>query len=147
MPERELTKQQCLVRDLRDLADYLEARQFPKWARIHVGTVYVFCNSAEEFGDAVSVLGECTKNANDLYLNATHYVGNLECQVTVSREKACERVKVGEKVIPATPEHVIPATPERSEDVYDWKCPQSFIALADNTAPDLDESDVEAATA
>ena len=48
--------------------------------------------------------------------------GHVDYSVQVYKETVCEKVQVGEEVIPAQPEQVIPAKPERVESVYEYKC-------------------------
>jgi hypothetical protein len=44
------------------------------------------------------------------------------------KEQTCERVKVGEIVIPAKPERILPAEPEQVVEQFEWKCPESILA-------------------
>jgi hypothetical protein len=49
----------------------------------------------------------------------TRRFGDLELDININKDNSCERVKVGERVIPAQP--------ERTEPVYEWKCPDSLL--------------------
>jgi len=94
-------------------------------------TVYVFCDSKESFAKNTTVLGGFTKSADDAgtWVNANKPFGQHSLQVTIERQKVCEKVKIGTKVILAKPETVIPASPEKEEDIYEYKCPESFLGM------------------
>lgn len=54
--------------------------------------------------------------------------GGVKLRTYAPRETVCQRVKVGTKVMPATPEVTLPAKPERVEEIYDWICPDSILS-------------------
>ena len=116
-----------MVKDLRAMADFLEQKEFT--GRFGEVPVYIFCDSKEIFSKNVAAMGSFAKSA-DSWINATKRFGNVKLEVTAERSVVCEKVKVGEKIIPATEEQIIPAKPERKEDIYEYKCPESFIGLS-----------------
>ncbi len=50
-------------------------------------------------------------------------------QVWGKKEAVCERVVVGTRTVAAKPQQIIEAIPEREEEIVEWKCPPSFVAL------------------
>lgn len=51
----------------------------------------------------------------------------VKLELFIEREKVCQKVKVGEKVVPATPETVVPAKPETVEPIYEWQCTDPLL--------------------
>ena len=39
--------------------------------------------------------------------------------INIDKQQTCERVRVGERIVAATPEHV--------EPLYEWRCPESLL--------------------
>ena len=140
--ETEMTNKQRTVRDLRSLADFLEGAELDDNSRPSIGKCYIFCQDAQQFGQAVATLGACRKSQFDKYLNADRMFGDLCLQVTIPHKKVCQRVKTGTRIIrakpevtiAAKPEEILPAEQERVEDIYEWKCPDSFLALSKKDA-------------
>lgn len=52
---------------------------------------------------------------------------NVRVFLMLDKTKTCQRIEVGERVVPAQP--AMPAQPERVEKVYRWECPESLLAL------------------
>lgn len=113
---------------LRDLADFLEAHPIKEVRR---QTVHVFCDSRQEFADELRKIGRAEKEYGAEWFWARKTFGPIELQLSIERNLLCERVKTGERVIPAQPERTLPAEPERVEEVYEWKCPESILAPRD----------------
>lgn len=130
-----ITVKEKFVKELRALADFVEEKDFDfeKKAPSSV-TFYVWCTDKKDFAQKSKLLGSFKKSA-DNWLNATKSFGDfVNLQVTITREYVCKKVKVGTKIIPATekkivPEQIIPAEPEKEVEVYEYKCPESFIDL------------------
>lgn len=122
-----------LIRSLRDLADYLETKEFDL-GHTTIGTVdvYLFCDDGQAFLKNVKVMGGFQREFNDYSAQAVKKFGMAKFIVHSSREQVCERVKVGVEVRPAEPERVIPAQPERVVDKYEYKCPESLLAGQEN---------------
>jgi len=125
------TNKQQFVRTLREIADYLESRPFDE--DLEYGDIYktVFCRNKAEFGRTVAAAGNVEKNAEGNYLDANIMFGYSKLQFTIAKKLTCQRIKVGEKTIPATEEFTVPAEPERVEEVYRYECPDSFLSLKD----------------
>ena len=132
-----MNKKESFVKQLRDLAQLIEERDFDfEEANISSTNFFLFCKNKEAFGRNSKALGSFNKDASTSWLNSTKSFGeNINLQVTIERNQVCEKVKVGTKIIPAKPaevipEKTIPAQEEREEDVYEYKCPESFVELA-----------------
>ncbi len=128
------TNKQRFVRTLREVAEYIESRPFDEDLQFIDPDFYVHCTDKNQFGEAAAAAGNFEKSSDGEYLHATINFGYTKFQIEIAKEFSCRRVKVGEKVIPATEEHTVPAEPERVEDVYKYECPESFLALKDEAA-------------
>jgi hypothetical protein len=63
------------------------------------------------------------------YLKFEHaFSPMVKFQIFTDREHICERVQVGEIVIPARDETLLPAKPEERIPKYEWRCPDSILA-------------------
>lgn len=92
-----------------------------------------------EFKDPKTILaavakagGKVAKNYTETEIQVEVRFGSILLRYDAPREKVCERVKVGEKIIPAK---VVPAReemfiPEKVEEIFEWKCPESLLAGA-----------------
>ncbi len=124
-----------LPESLRAMADFIESRDFDTVGLLVCEpNVMLFCKDAVQFGANVAALGDCKKNSDkvDGYVRAEKSFGVCNVKVLAGHEKVCEKVAVGTKTIPAAP--ALEATPEREETVYEWKCPDSFLGLANARA-------------
>ena len=132
-----MTKKEQFVKELRELANFVEGSEFGDDFKVSNQTFHLFCHSKDEFKKRVKALGNFEKSA-DLWLNATKRFGDfISFQVTIMRDIVCKKVKVGTKIVPAQeekviPEQIIPAKPESVEDVYEYKCPESFLDLEED---------------
>ncbi len=56
-------------------------------------------------------------------------VGDFTIEFNFKREEVCKKVLKEVKVLPAEPARTveIEATPERTEEVWDWECPDSIL--------------------
>lgn len=127
-----------LIRALREVANFLEGN--PQ-ERIYSSIVLsLFPQGKEELlRVASSGFGTLHKKTigDSLYALEKRFCKTPEVflQWVVNREAVCQRVKVGEKELPAEPEMVLPAKPEviipakpaRVEPIYEWKCPPSLL--------------------
>lgn len=132
------TNKQRFVRTLREAADYIESRPFDEDIRFATTNFHVFCDEAVQFSKHVAAAGNAEKSGDDGYLNATIRFGQLAIQICIKQEDICTRVRTGTKVVPAQP-----ATPERTEDVYKYQCPDSFLALKDGPVTEIVETEVQ----
>ena len=122
------TNKQGFVDGLREMADFVEGSDLDI-STICNSTFFLFCQSKEDFARQSRALGTFKKESCGGYVNATKHFGRLRLQVTAGHSLVCEKVKTGERVIPAKPEITTPAEPERVEETFEWKCPESFLAL------------------
>jgi hypothetical protein len=119
--ETEVTLKQKFVDGLRALADFIDESSLPENAGYTQSEFYVFCRDARDFSQTVSSLGSCKKSFENGYLNATKTFGDSRLQVTIDQELVCTKVKVGERIVAARPQSV--------EEIYEWECPPSFLAI------------------
>jgi len=128
------------IQALRDLANFLEQRDFPEnwidkdrtygYNRYPPVSLYLFTKDKQLFGQCMKAIGTCTKNATEGYLEIRRVEPTFSIEINANRSQVCEKVIVGKKVIPSKPEEIIPAEPEKEVDIVEWKCPESFLALA-----------------
>lgn len=123
MTNEEKTWRQQFVAGLRELADFYEQHEcVPEFVSILNG----FVDTAEQLVAARRALGARKKELHgisDELIGFTRSFGPLNLTIIAKREEVCQRVKVGEKIIPARPERTLPAEPEKREPVYEWECP------------------------
>ena len=85
-------------------------------------------------------IGTFKKDGDSWYTRVTH---TLEHGATVSisakRDTVCKKLVVGKKIVPSAPERIIPAMPEHEEDIVEWECPESFLAMKDEVEPSITE--------
>lgn len=115
-----------LLRKQAEVIEKLPDRFWVNESRIGIG-----CKDKESVAEvARSLGGEWEKEASDIYFYLNRTVGDCKDAIYAYAERkvVCERVKVGEKVVPAQPETLVPATPERVEEVYKWVCPDSILS-------------------
>lgn len=118
------------VKDLRDLADYLETHNFELdkgdclWGNGHI---YLSCDKIPSFKKNIKAMGPFEKAAGD-DLEANKRFGSFTFQVYIARNKVCKRVVTGKRIIPAKP-----AEPEREEEIVKYECPKSFYDIQENT--------------
>ena len=131
---------QDTIDGLRKFCDWLEANPQPKYDVCE--TNLQICPDAERFsGVAKSIGGKMQKRINgDLFCLDAELSAKVKLAIVVKRDAVCERVKVGERVIPAQPEvelpaKVIPAKAEVIEEIYEWKCAESIFTNAKQRKP------------
>lgn len=93
--------------------------------------VSIFAENLQHFLELRRSLGMHDKYGDDDWLSFRREITPmLKICLHVNKAKTCQRVLVGEKVVPASPEIRIPATPERVEKEYRWVCPESLLDAA-----------------
>lgn len=138
------TNKQRFVRTLREIADYVDSRPFDENLPFKAPLFNLYLRDKKQFGEAVAAAGNVEKSVSVCdYLHAKVSFSGHYFIIAIEQALACQRVKVGEKVIPATQEYTLPAQSERVEDVFEFKCPESFLALKD-AASALGETEVPA---
>ncbi len=121
-------QQQEIIKSLRDMADYLESHEFDLGGGIGFGSpeLYLFTDGSG-FLENVKRMGGFTREFNDYSAQAVRKFGDAKFIIHASRPAVCEKVEVGVRVVPATPQRIIEAQPERVEPVYEYKCPESLL--------------------
>lgn len=117
------------IQGLRDFADWLEAHPVlpPTLYGLPNGRILLFVKDKDQLAAAARWLGTCEKVVTEDWFSLVKTFGPIALEALIERPQVCERVKIGEKVIPAQPERVLPAEPERVEEVYEWQCPESIL--------------------
>lgn len=54
----------------------------------------------------------------------------IRYHLVIEKQKTCQQVQVGTRVVPAEPEKIIPATPAREEPILEWQCDEPLLAEA-----------------
>lgn len=87
-------------------------------------TMDFFGQTKEQIVAAVRLCGgQVKKNyAGDYFWLTKEFGGGVKMEWNCPRQEVCEKVKVGEKVVPAQPERV--------EEVFEWKCHDSILRPA-----------------
>ena len=119
----------AFVSGLRKLAAFWESHpelQHPQFP----GEFTVFGIPKEELPKYAKAFGSLEKRYSDSAFELKKdFGGGIVTGTYHSRDAICERVEVGEEVVP---EHVIPAreetvVPEHKIKKYEWKCPDSLL--------------------
>lgn len=126
------------VASLRELADFVESREFPDdwsgWYGINSYTapdIQFSVNSKTDFAKIAKAFGSFKKSGDSASTDCNKEL-SLGARLALwgKKEAICEKVVVGKRIIPAEPEQIIPATEEHEEEIIEWKCPESFIAAS-----------------
>lgn len=138
LDEKAQAKHNAYIDGLRGLADFYETHpNLP--APVCTTEAVILPNSKQELAALARAAGSLEKTEYcDGYFLLKKDFGPIVFRLLVEKSKTCERVKVGEDIIPAEPEHVvpehtvpeavIPAKPERVIEKFEWKCPPSILA-------------------
>lgn len=125
------------VAALRELADYVEAREFPD-TRLGYGNridaferpaLTFWLNDKRDFGLFAAAMGSFEKAVTDYSTAANHTTPTINVRVVASRETVCTKKVLGTRTVDAKPEEIIPAVEEHEEEIVAWECPESFVAL------------------
>ena len=114
--EREIERRKMFVRGLRDFADFMETNvDLP----IPYGEEYfnIWVYTKAEMSALVKGKGRWEKKAEANYMLFRKQFGTINYDINITRDRICERVVVGEEIIPARP-----AEPERVVEKVEWKC-------------------------
>jgi hypothetical protein len=115
-----MSDKQAYVQGLRDLADYLETSELDL-AYYNGIRLDVFTYNEKTFAEQSRKLGGFREKVLEgSYAIVKRTFGPHTIEVNISRDKVCERVRVGERIEPATEERVV--------ELYEWKCPEGFTA-------------------
>ena len=91
--------------------------------------IYHRCDNPEEFSRLARLLGAATKTPDDDDLELTKTFGESKIVLYISHEIICEKRIVGKRVVPSRP--ATEAVEEHEEDVVEWVCPPSILALTE----------------
>lgn len=128
------SEQEELIKNLRELTNYLESKEFVSTgAGFGSVEVVLYCKDGQEFLENVSKMGSFTREFTDWSAQVIKKFGTCRFILHSSREMVCQKIKIGVKVLPAEPERIIPAKPERIVDEYEYKCPESLLTKANGT--------------
>ena len=139
------------VDGLLKLAKFL--RDNPEFTAPGVMTLNLFVKSKEEFAAQMRCIGSCEKWTIGNYMFVSKsFSRSVTLDLNCQRDKVCERVQVGERVIPAEPERTVPETtipakPETREPIFEWQCPDSLLALDNESVLDETPETTEPETA
>lgn len=120
------------ISGLRAVADFFEQNPEVE-AEDYPHTFNFPGRTKEDLAVAAKALGHAEKQVTDSHFVIHGVIGGHILDFYNNRDAICERIKVGEKVIPAV---TLPARaeaviiPARIEEVYEWKCPDSLLAAA-----------------
>src|SRR5579859_4336784 len=125
---RPLTIHQEFARDLRAIADFVEAH--PELDVPSLDRIDIFPYDPKALPKYAAAFGKAAKDIlGDSWFILRRTFGAIKLEATWQRERVCERVVVGQRevpdqIIPAKAEEFIPA---HKEDVYEWRCPDSIL--------------------
>ena len=119
------------IDDMRAMLDFLESH--PRTLRALYPSsnslFYVFETHADEFRTTLKEFGGGTKSASFGYARVQRTFGSVALQLYTA--SLCEKVQVGTETVHKTVE-----TAETEEvPVYEWRCPESFLAPATDSTP------------
>ncbi len=109
-----------LVKGLRDLADWLEAR--PSLRTPCVPEFNVFAYSREDFNEQLRLMGSGEKDQVGGYLTVEKAFGPVVFALNISQNEVCTRTQVGVREVEAQKARTVP--------IYEWECPESFMKEA-----------------
>jgi hypothetical protein len=85
----------------------------------------------DELTRLVKLLGSCDKEYSEHYFTISKSFGPIKYGFQTSREKVCERIVIGKKIVPARPAQLIPEEPAHEEDIVKWEC-KSILEATEN---------------
>lgn len=131
------------VNALRELADFIESKPLPdSWKPYSwmdsmsypTPTIGFQLHHKEDFGRIAAVLGTFDKESRRDTISAVVTLPTgAKVTAEIAHEKVCERVVVGTKKVAFQQAYFISAVPEHEEEIVEWKCPDSFVALKGET--------------
>ena len=121
-----------MIAGLRNLADFLE--QTPEFDDFCLPLeVLSFAKGKMQLAATAKLIAPCIKQTcGDWFYFIRDFGGEVRIKACIERTALCEKVEVGKRIVPARPETVLPATPEKEETVWEWVCPDSILAMAEN---------------
>lgn len=130
------------VKALRELADYVESREFPEKIKNWIGDesdlfespgLNFYTRNKHDFGLIATAMGSFEKVRTDYSTGAIKKLASgVEVKLTANRDVICKKIVVGTRTVAGTPERIIEAEPEREEEIVEWECPESFVSLKED---------------
>lgn len=116
--------------DLRALADFLDDR--PTLCAELCVEVGFYTWETDMWESSLTELGTFTKAASDYYLTAKRTFGDLPVELHIAKSMTCERVVVGQRQVEKEvyPADVTPVIETVTEDIVEWRCPETWKARA-----------------
>lgn len=116
-----------IVSDLRELANWLEAHPDIAACTHSKNSIGVRTVDTDEFTRFVRTVGSGTKNAADGYAWLSRSFGQVE--LTVFGD-VCQQVQVETQTVTVKeyPPDVEPVLVDVEVPVFEWRCPESFLA-------------------
>jgi hypothetical protein len=121
-------KNESYVRDLRELADWLE--RHPELDPPSKYNGYYFLHDKGDLAKYAKSLERAEKDVSGEYFIVRRKFGSILIEALVDRGRVCERVVTGQRRVEAVPAHF--------EDIVEWKCPESVIAGSETAHADSD---------
>jgi hypothetical protein len=125
------------VASLRELADFVESREFPdKWEGAYDENNFdsprliFWARNKNDFGLIASAMGSFKKESNGDYIGAKKILpAGAYITLDANKNNTCTKKVVGTKIVPFKEAELVPAVPEHEEEIVEWECPESFVAL------------------
>lgn len=132
------------IQALRELADFVESKDLPdtwgpaySWSDVQnypTPEMTFQFHKKEEFGDFASRLGSFDKESSDYNVAIVSKLSSgAKVTAKIAHEQVCKRVVTGTKLVEFRQAYMVEAVPEHEEEIVEWKCPESFLALKGET--------------
>jgi hypothetical protein len=114
---------------LREMADF--ADRHPDLFNSRGEKFNIFATDAKDFARKARALGKADKIQEGSFYILRRRFGPHMVDLNIFRKELCEKVLVGTKIVSRQDPELIAAVPviEVTEDVYEWHCPESILAL------------------
>lgn len=119
------------VKVLRDIADFFETN--PSFPLPYIYSFDAYVNSKEELRNIANMMGACEKKYSDsMFSLIKQFNEEVSLRVHANREKVCERVVIGKKMVER---EVVLATGKKyvEEEIVEWKCTDVSLLNEDST--------------
>lgn len=133
LSEEEKQSRLNLIAGLREIADFYESR--PNLPAAYGVNLSLVATSKAELASLVRAAGSLKKveaySPDNMKLS--RMFGPIGFHILANKNDTCERVKVGEEIVPAKPARTVelPAEPEKVVERYEWRCPDSILATSE----------------
>ena len=118
------------IRDMRLVLDYLEA--VPEIPLPYFGRLTSYCDETHDIGEIARLMKPIEKVNSTYYFSLRRTFGTIELDVGFPHEQVCEKVVVSTEEIPA---RLVEAY---TQEVVEWKCPESLLDNEEKEAVDVD---------